>query len=157
MPQKRIVLDRLMLEEMYSHAISTYPEECCGLMLGEFEQDGSVKRVIELQRMNNVFASAERYHRYSIDPREYLRAEEEAYEKGEEIVGVYHSHPNAPSKPSTFDRDRAWPSLSYVVVEVENRVAKSVRSWLLAEDRKDFIQEEIKVLEPSQSRKMAPQ
>jgi proteasome lid subunit RPN8/RPN11 len=145
MARTRIVLDRKMLEEIYSHAVYTYPEECCGLMIGYFEQDSTVKRVRELKRMNNEFAREERYHRYTIDPKEYLITEESASRNGEEIVGVYHSHPNSPSKPSIFDRDHAWPSLSYLVVEVREGKAITSNSWIIAEDRKDFIQEEIEI------------
>jgi proteasome lid subunit RPN8/RPN11 len=145
MPRTRIALDRKMLDEIRSHAASTYPEECCGLMIGFFEQNSTLKRVRELKRMNNEFAKEERYHRYTINPMEYLLTEEAASEKGEEIVGVYHSHPNAPSKPSVFDQDRAWPSLSYVIVEVRDGTPVSSNSWVLTEDRQDFIQEEMQI------------
>ena len=138
------MIDQALLNKIHSHAISTYPEECCGLMLGSYE-DGSVKKVSELKEMENTYAPEEKYHRYTIDPKAFMKAENDANERGVEIVGIYHSHPNAPSKPSMFDQSHAWPTLSYVVVEVREKKPISTRSWVLKEDRSDFLQEVITV------------
>jgi proteasome lid subunit RPN8/RPN11 len=152
MAQARIVLDQQLLKDMQSHAVSTYPEECCGLMFGILDVDerGSknsvTKKVLRLQRMKNVFDSKERYHRYTIDSKEFLKAEKEAHDNEEEIVGVYHSHPNAPAKPSAFDLDHAWPTLSYVVIEVRDRKILETKSWVLKDDRNEFLPEEIEIL-----------
>lgn len=146
-----IVLTHQLLEKMHAHAISAFPEECCGLMLGTFEENSRVKKVIELKQMKNVFAPQERYHRYTIDPMEFMQVENEAEKKGEEIIGVYHSHPNAPSRPSLFDQGHAWPSLSYVVIEIREKKPISIRSWLLREDRGDFLQEKIKSISVAES------
>ncbi|MHB1907897.1 MAG: M67 family metallopeptidase [Nitrososphaerales archaeon] len=143
MEEPLIVLDQQMLEQMHLHAISTYPEECCGLILGKF--DGATKRVQRVKRMKNSFEPKERYHRYTIDPKEFLTAEKEADSFGEEIVGIYHSHPNAPPKPSEFDRNHAWPSLSYIVIEIREQKPLNTFSWILSEDRSEFVQEQIMV------------
>ncbi|MDH2900550.1 MAG: M67 family metallopeptidase [archaeon] len=145
MREARIVLDQQMLEEMHAHAISTYPEECCGLMFGSFSGNAGEKKVLRLRRMKNAFEPKERYHRYTIDPKEFLNAEKEADERGDEIIGVYHSHPNAPAKPSEFDRGHAWPTLSYVVIEVRERKALETKSWVLKEDRSEFVPEELQI------------
>lgn len=145
MREARIVLDQQMLEEMHAHAISTYPEECCGLMFGSFFGNEGEKKVMRLRRMKNAFEPRERYHRYTIDPKEFLNAEKEANERGDEIVGIYHSHPNAPAKPSEFDRGHAWPTLSYVVIEVRERKALETKSWVLKEDRSEFLPEELRI------------
>jgi proteasome lid subunit RPN8/RPN11 len=153
MAEAQIVLDQQMLEDMQSHAISTYPEECCGLMFGNFSPDvknedsnTTRKIVVRLRRMKNVFDSKERYHRYTIDPKEFLSAEKDAFDSGEEIVGVYHSHPNAPARPSKFDHEHAWPTLSYVVIEVRDRKVRDTKSWVLKEDRSDFLPEKIEIV-----------
>jgi len=142
----KIILDQKMLETIYSHASSTYPEECCGLLFGGFEQGVSVKKVLDSRRMVNVFEPSERYHRYTIDPREFMKAESEVQKAGQEVVGIYHSHPNAPAKPSLFDQNHAWPTLSYVVVEVRQAKPVNVASWILKEDRTEFIREEMEVI-----------
>jgi len=97
--------------------------------------------------MSNAFQKEERYHRYSVDPKEYLKAENEAESKGLEVVGIYHSHPEAPAKPSQFDMIHAWPTLSYVVISVKKEIPVEAKSWILKSDRSEFIQEELVVTE----------
>lgn len=143
----QVSLGGSLVSEIHGHASSTYPEECCGLLLGRFEDDSTLKVVLGTRRMNNVFAKEERYHRYTIDPKEFIAVEGEAESNGLEIVGIYHSHPNAPAKPSEFDRNNAWPSLSYIVVEVRNSSPVATKSWLLKEDRSEFLPEEMIVVE----------
>ena len=133
-----------MLRDIHSHATSTYPEECCGLMIGRLE--GVTKRVNSLKGMKNVYEPSEKYHRYAIDPMGYLNAENEAESIGEEVVGIYHSHPNAPAKPSLFDQNHAWPTLSYIVVEVRDGKPVNTASWVLKEDRSGFLEESMQVV-----------
>lgn len=133
-----VVLTDNIIFEIQAHASSTYPEECCGLLIGAFEGGSRTKRVVESKRMENVFQKEERYHRYTIDPKEFLMAETESESRGLEIVGIYHSHPNAPAKPSKFDREHAWPTLSYVVMEVRDSKPVEIKSWVLRDDRSEF-------------------
>ena len=134
-----------MLREMQSHARSTYPEECCGLLIGKFEGNLNRKLVSRIKRMENMFEKPERYHRYTIDPLKYMDAENEATSYGQDVIGIYHSHPNAPAKPSLFDMSYAWPSLSYIVVEVRDSVPVEIKSWILKDDRTEFIQENMEI------------
>src|SRR2546430_7306105 len=62
---------------------------------------------------------------------------------GLEVIGVYHSHPDHPPAPSAFDREHAWPWLSYVIVGVGQGRAGELKSWVLAHDRGTFDQEPI--------------
>ncbi|MDA4130319.1 MAG: M67 family metallopeptidase [Thaumarchaeota archaeon] len=143
----KVVLHPQTTSLMESHAASSYPEECCGLLLGSYEDNSRIKRVNEAKRMSNIFQKEERYHRYTIDPKEYLKVENEAESMGFEVVGIYHSHPEAPAKPSQFDMVYAWPTLSYVVISVKNKVPAEAKSWILKNDRSEFIQEELMVTE----------
>ncbi len=146
MSHSRIIFNRRLLEEMKAYAASKYPEECCGLMFGRFDGDNrTVKRVDSIKKMNNIYEPSERYHRYAIDPKEFMTGEMEAEKRGQEVVGVFHSHPNAPARPSAFDRSLAWPTLSYVVVEVREGNTLDVSSWTLKEDRTDFLLEETEI------------
>ena len=141
----RVVLQDATIADMHSHASSTYPEECCGLLLGTFEEESTKKRVLESKRMGNVFVKEERYHRYTIDPKEFMKTESEAESQGLDVVGIYHSHPNAPAKPSQFDMNFAWPTLSYIVIEVRDSKPVETKSWLLKDDRSEFVLEEMKI------------
>ena len=139
------ILSDATIADMHSHASSTYPEECCGLLLGYFEEGSTKKRVVESKRMGNVFVKEERYHRYTIDPMEFMKAESEAESRGLDVVGIYHSHPNATARPSQFDMDRAWPTLSYVVIEVRDSKPVETKSWLLKDDRSEFVLEKMEI------------
>lgn len=139
----KVILPAEIVSDMHAHGSSTYPEECCGLLLGEFKDGVSAKVILESRRMENVFVKEERYHRYTIDPKEFIKVESEAESRGLEVAGVYHSHPNAPAKPSQFDASHAWPTLSYVVIEVRDARPVDMRSWVFQGDRSEFVQEEI--------------
>jgi len=139
----KVILSAEIVLSMHAHASFTYPEECCGLLLGEFKDGVSTKVILESRRMENVFVKEERYHRYTIDPSEFLKVESEAQSRGLEVAGVYHSHPDAPAKPSQFDANHAWPTLSYVVIEVRAAQPVDTKSWVFQGDRSEFIQEEI--------------
>ncbi len=147
MVSSRISLNQKMMLAMKGHAASTYPEECCGLLIGKFEENSTCKLVNSCKRMQNAFQEKERYHRYTIDPTLFIQAENEAASLSEEIVGIYHSHPDAPAKPSIFDLKHAWPTFSYVVIEVRKTKTVDTQSWVLKDDRSEFLLETMEVRE----------
>lgn len=123
-----LVLATVHVRAMEAHARETYPEECCGFLLGKA---GEPKRVAEVRRARNV-VEANRGRRYVIDPREILAAEREGAAAGNEILGFYHSHPDHPATPSDFDLSRAaWPGYSYVILSIVDRNPNDLRSWLM--------------------------
>ena len=87
-----------------------------------------------------------RERRFLIDPMAYQKAEDEADERGLSVISIVHSHPDHPDKPSEFDREHAWPGFSYIIISVQKGNTKSYRSWKLNEDRKFFIEENIKII-----------
>lgn len=127
-------------ETIRRHGESSYPGECCGFLLGT--GDGDDKRVTRVMRAENRRNDAAR-NRYLITPEDYLAAELEAQRAGLEIVGFYHSHPDAGSRPSEFDRKHALPWCSYVILSVREGQAEVMSSWVLAEDRSRFEEEPI--------------
>jgi proteasome lid subunit RPN8/RPN11 len=132
-----------LLDRIRAHGRSTYPEECCGLLLGE--ADGTAKSVRDLRAMRNTREDSPK-NRYLIDPRELLEAEREARARKLDIVGVYHSHPDHPARPSEFDREHAFPWYSYIVVRVASGEPGELTSWVLLDDRSAFDAEEIEIL-----------
>jgi proteasome lid subunit RPN8/RPN11 len=120
---------------MFAHAASAYPEECCGVLLGP-----SPDRVTEAVRLENVQPD-NRQRRFVIDPAAYRAAEALADTRGQALVGFYHSHPNHPARPSSFDLEHAWPNFSYPIVSVRNGRAGEIRSWRLRADRTAFDEE----------------
>jgi proteasome lid subunit RPN8/RPN11 len=66
---------------------------------------------------------------------------------GLDVLGVFHSHPDHPNQPSEFDRQWAWPNFSYLITSVVQGVAVESRSWRLNEDRANFSEEKVEVIE----------
>ncbi|WP_187150900.1 Mov34/MPN/PAD-1 family protein, partial [Treponema endosymbiont of Eucomonympha sp.] len=86
-----------------------------------------------------VFADPEHWYY----PDQYNKAEQEARRLHKEVVGFYHSHPDHAALPSDFDRARAFPFYSYIIVAVGKGQANDMTSWELAADRSCFEPEEI--------------
>ena len=137
-----ITLNEQHLTEMRQHGERDYPFECCGLMLGRFENN-SRKVVLETYPISNAREEEAKRNRFLIRPDELMRGEKYARAKGLDVVGFYHSHPDEPAVPSKYDLDHAWPTYSYVVVSVEKGQAVDLRSWEMEADRSKFNEEEI--------------
>ena len=120
-----------------------YPEEGAGLLLGKFVRDR--RQVVSLVLMENRREEGARRNRYLLDAQDYLLAETEAEGLGLEVLGIFHSHPDHPNLPSEYDREWAWPVLSYLITSVWSGKAGESRSWRLVEDRAGFAEEQLVV------------
>lgn len=129
------------IEAIRGHGEETFPNECCGFMLGTYENGN--KKTVELLRADNDRESENQYNRFLITPEAYMRGEKAGRSKGLDIVGFYHSHPNAPARPSQYDLDHAWPFYSYVIVSIMDKKWDNMTSWVLNEDRSAFGAEDI--------------
>jgi len=139
-----LVLDSRHATAIRRHGEADYPAEACGLIGGALEGDRKV--VIQLVPLANQRTDAAR-NRYLIDPESFRRAQEKLERDGLEVIGVYHSHPDHPPMPSAFDREHAWPWLSYVITGVAQGRAGEMKSWVLAEGREAFDEESITIEE----------
>ena len=72
-----------------------------------------------------------------------VRADKAARADGLGVVGFYHSHPDAPARPSEFDREHAWVGYCYVIVSVVNGQPQEMRNWKLTDDGSRFDEDEI--------------
>lgn len=122
-------LPRELLAAIACHGQRTYPEECCGVLLGAL--DGEVKRVTELLPMANVREDDARARRYLISPEALRDAEAQADARDLDVLGFYHSHPDHPARPSAFDRDHAWPFWSYLIVSIRRGEAVDAGNFRL--------------------------
>src|SRR6267378_2816352 len=129
------------LNEIREHGERDYPFECCGLLIGRFS-DGR-KIVTETYPISNAREEEAKRNRFLIRPEELLRGEKYAREKGLDVAGFYHSHPDERAVPSKYDLEHAWPTYSYIVVSVEKGQAADLRSWEMETDRSRFNEEEI--------------
>ena len=88
-------------EALRQHGEETYPHECCGVLLGQMDDDG-VRTVTSVARAGNTRTDSA-HNRYNIDPKELIRIQREGRERGEDIIGFYHSHPDHPAQWSQTD------------------------------------------------------
>jgi len=135
------------LERLSVHGEETYPQECCGVLVGEFGEadDRTVRGVV---RCGNARMDSPE-NRYGISPAELIRIQREARFEGHDILGFYHSHPDWPARWSSTDLDEAhWTGCSYVITSVEKGKAVGTHSFLLrgGEETKHFEEEAIEVL-----------
>jgi proteasome lid subunit RPN8/RPN11 len=121
---------------------AAYPNECCGVLIGEIDNAG-IKTVKSTLTINNAREDGEQYHRFLITPEDMIKAEQTARANKLDVIGFYHSHPDHPSAPSGYDKDHALPFYSYVIVSVDKGKAQVLTSWELTDDRSDFMKEEI--------------
>ncbi len=148
----RLEVPAAALAAVAAHAETAYPEECCGILLGrplagadgagEGGAVGCGAAVAQAVAAVNEHA-AERRRRYTIGAEAVLRADRAARAEGLAIVGYYHSHPDRPAEPSGFDREHAWPGVSYLIVPVAAGRAGAARSWRLAGDRGGFVEQAV--------------
>jgi proteasome lid subunit RPN8/RPN11 len=117
--------------EMVAAALDAYPYEACGLIAGPPAADGGAgDRAPRFYRCHNAAESA---RVYTIDPKDHLRAEIDAEDRGLEINGVVHSHTHSEPYPSPTDVASAPdPSWHYVIVSLK-REAPEVRSYRIVE------------------------
>ena len=137
---------KAVYEAMRAHGEETYPHECCGAMLGRTYGNGW--KVVEAVRAGNTRTDAA-HNRYHIAPVELVRIERSAREKGLEIAGFYHSHPDHPAQWSQTDFAEAhWLGCLYVITSVAQGKATETNAFLLAgasEEEKRFEQRAILV------------
>jgi proteasome lid subunit RPN8/RPN11 len=129
-----------LAERIRAHGTESYPYECCGALLGSDETQGrDVRDLVALTNQRNDSAR----NRFLVSPEDVRRVEAVARERSLDVVGWYHSHPDAPERPSDFDRQYAWPWYSYVILSVSAAEPRRMASWRLADDRSRFDPEEI--------------
>ncbi len=127
-------------KEMVEHARSTYPNECCGAMLGATENGRKIVRVgVPLE---NAFDGSQTA-RYELRNEDLLAADSEARKRGLELIGIYHSHPDCDAYFSETDLKNSCPWYSFVVISVKDGVFDHARSFLPDPDQTAAENEEL--------------
>lgn len=117
------------LKQIYAHAKEIYPAECCGFLLGSFDEGGLVRQVRRATNQNT-----ERTDRFIISAEEFAEVQLAADETGLDIIGIYHSHPDWPAIPSQTDMDNAWDEVYYLITSVHEGMPLNTQIWRLAEN-----------------------
>jgi proteasome lid subunit RPN8/RPN11 len=146
-----LILPKPLYDQLRHHGEATYPDECCGIMLGHADADTIT--VAELIPAGNTRTDSA-HNRYHIAPQELIAAQRQARKSGLDIVGFYHSHPDHPAMWSSTDFAEAhWFGCAYVITATDGDKttgrAQVTNSFLLTgtgEDDKAFVLQPIEVL-----------
>lgn len=128
---------------MVLHAERTYPNECCGVMLGHIQ--GEHKHVTEALPLRNAFDGAQQ-ERYELRPEDLLKAERTARDHGLDLIGIFHSHPDCEAYFSQTDLKHSCPWYSFVVLSVNRGTFDHAKSFLPDIDQTAAETEELKWL-----------
>lgn len=109
--------------ELIDLSLQALPEEACGIVLG---RGGVVRDIVS---MTNQARRPEDH--FVLDPLEYMHAERDAGQRGLEVIGVWHSHPDGEAVPSETDRRAAWPEWLYLIVGSPGDAQAEIRAWRL--------------------------
>jgi proteasome lid subunit RPN8/RPN11 len=142
-------------QKIREHGAQGYPNECCGALLGR-DADGTSDAttgggaILPAREILALFPLVNRredspHNRFSVTAEDVRDSENAAREKGLDVVGWYHSHPDHPARPSQYDREHAWPWYSYIIVSVANGKPQEMTSWRLSDDRSEYAREEIAI------------
>ena len=142
-------LGRAVYEAIRAHGEVTYPNECCGALLGRFV-DGEWTVEDAVRAGNTRTDSA--HNRYNIAPAELVKIEREARGRGLDIAGFYHSHPDHPAQWSQTDFAEAhWIGCAYVSTAVSKGKADVTNSFLLAGTTEEDKRFELQTIEVGES------
>jgi proteasome lid subunit RPN8/RPN11 len=134
-----VVLAQELANQIRRHGEATYPEECCGFLVGKVPSDpgGASRRIHRIAPMENRMEGA-KGRRFVIPPEDLRQFETSLEGSGEAVVGFYHSHPDHPAVPSLFDQEHAWPWYTYFVVAVDHGHAGELGAFELDADNRRF-------------------
>lgn len=157
----QVVIPALIYQQICSWADKAYPHEGCGLLVGKFSSQG-IKTVVRFAPLSNELLvrtideaptlpkdrqgagagktefvmSADEFNR------EMLKAEKEDLD----VIGVVHTHPDHPPRPSKIDASQPFLSQwSNIIVSVEKGKTKEMKSWFREDDNNPFLEEKIRV------------
>ncbi|WP_263377506.1 M67 family metallopeptidase [Granulicella paludicola] len=112
-----LTITQALYDQLRAHGEETYPNECCGIMLGTADEQNLT--VSHLLRAGNTRTDSA-HNRYHIAPQELIAAQREGRKLGLDIVGFYHSHPDHPAQWSPTDFAEAhWFGCAYVITSVD--------------------------------------
>jgi len=121
----QLIIGRHHLQQIIDHALKGYPYEVCGLAGG---RDGQVQTVVEVPN-----ASLTPQYSYEMEQQGMVDVIIGFQRAGQEVVAIYHSHPDGEPIPSQHDIAQAtWPDAVYLIVGLIDSQVPQVRAWMMA-------------------------
>lgn len=143
-------LEKPLYNDMKQHALEAFPEECCGFVLYDSENDTEI-----LRRVRNV--ATERHQKdpanfprdgrdgYVMDEKELLEIQRALDDQTYELRAIYHSHPNGKAYFSKEDEARAkmwdepiYPEAVYIVLGTDGQSITGVSGHQWNEERLEY-------------------
>lgn len=127
MTDRSLILPITCGGRIIAHLQGCFPEEGCGLIVGRETGDGWL--VTEVVPSPNKAEARDRT--FEIDPGLRLRTQRTARQRGDAVLGHYHSHPYGDPVPSETDMRRAAdePELLWVVVGMRWGGTQGLAAW----------------------------
>ncbi len=117
-------IPRPIVNQILHHAQQAQGEEICGLIggrAGEFRHCYPVANV-----------AGDRRHLFQMDPKGQIDAMRRMRAAGEELMAIYHSHPDAPAAPSPTDiAQDEYPEALYLIVSLSTKGVLEMRGFLI--------------------------
>lgn len=126
-----IDLPAAMVQELIDHARAEYPNEACGLIVGN-RPAAEGGQALRYAATRNRAASP---YRYDIHPDDLYRLSVETDDADQVFWGIVHSHTHTPARPSPTDIGLAfYPDALYLLVSLAADQAgsdgfPSIRAW----------------------------
>ena len=127
---RELLIPPKIYQGIVDHCQSLYPKEACGILAGPNDPTAGQRRaVVHVYRMTNTEDSP---IGYAMDPKEQLKVEKEMRQRGQRMIGIYHSHTASAAYPSSVDVSLAIsPDLSYVLVSFKDRARPELKSYAI--------------------------
>jgi len=122
-------------EIMRKEAAAGHPLEVCGLLVGRLmDGDWHIREAIPVPNLNSERA----VDRFQLDPRAFQEVDNRLRNSDDDIVGIYHSHPDCPARPSPTDLENAWDDYAYIIVSVSDSGVQDLLCWQVNPDSRRF-------------------
>jgi proteasome lid subunit RPN8/RPN11 len=120
-------------------AESAYPFEGCGLLLGPLAAEKIATRVVALK--NTLRDQGRGRFDFTFSPEEFMTAERAAENDKLDVVGIYHTHPDHPPRPSQTDEGQpmlaGWVN---VIAAVHGGKFREAKAWWREDDTQSFVE-----------------
>ncbi len=133
---ERIILPRQLVNRILYQAQSSPDAEICGLIVA---CKGRPQRCIQVPNVSDHPQQL-----FAMDPERQIDALRKIREQGEELFGIYHSHPHSPAEPSDTDLQQVgYPDALYIIVSLNTRGVLEMRGYRLQNGKAAQVQLEI--------------
>jgi proteasome lid subunit RPN8/RPN11 len=111
-----------VLREMIDHARRDPRQECCGLLAG---REAQITHAYPAENISTNPATS-----YEVSTKEIVNLTRKIRENGLDLLGIYHSHPNAKEEPSATDiATVGYPDMAYFIVSHISAANPKVRAF----------------------------